>query len=110
MKNISKWKEEREILLVLDCHLQIQLLRTLFFTLIAKQKLEEEGNNNNYNSVNKIITTPKLWISSLLNPKGGIYRHQGKGGQGDNPWPKARAWPHPCFGPVFPWPPFPWCL
>ena len=32
---------------------------------------------------------------SLKNPKGGIYRHQGKGGQGDNPWPKARAQPRP---------------
>ena len=26
---------------------------------------------------------------------GGIYRHQGKGGQGDNPWPNVQARPRP---------------
>ena len=26
---------------------------------------------------------------------GGIYMHQGNGGQGDNPWPKARVRPRP---------------
>ena len=33
-----------------------------------------------------------LYIS-LKNPQGGIYRHQGKGGQGDKPWPEALAQP-----------------
>ena len=27
----------------------------------------------------------------IQNPKGGIYRHQGKGGPGDKPWPKVWA-------------------
>ena len=54
MENTSKWKEEREVLLVLDCHLQIQLLHihSLSFTLMAKLKVEEEGNNN-YNSLTR---------------------------------------------------------
>ena len=49
-KTQSNWKEQGEVLLTLDCHLQIQLLYTLSFTLMAKLKLEEEENNNNYNS------------------------------------------------------------
>jgi len=36
----------------------------------------------------KMKTIITLWISPLKNPKGGIYRHQEKGGQGTNPGPK----------------------
>ena len=62
---------------------------------MAKLKLKEEGNKITTIPKNK-ITTPKLWIFPLLNPKRGIYRQQGKGGQGDNPLPKARAPPAAC--------------
>ena len=42
---------------------------------------------------------PKLCISLLWNPRGGIYRHQENRGPGDKPWPEgARA---PRLGPRF---------
>ena len=37
-------------------------------------------------------TLLSVYLSHLKN-QGGIYRHQGKEGQGDNPWPKAGARP-----------------
>ena len=40
---------------------------------------------------------PKTCIYSTLKPKGGFYRHQGRGGPGDKPWPEAAraaaVWP-----------------
>ena len=67
-------------------------------------------------------TTPKLCISSTLEPQGGIYRHLGNRGPGDKPWPEARraarpygrgneamaAFSRPHFGTgLVPWPPVP---
>ena len=52
---------------------------------------------------------PKLCISSILEPKGGIYSHQENRGPGDKPWPEAARAPRP-YGrgnaaqATFPWP------
>ena len=35
-------------------------------------------------------TTPKTLYIFALKPQGGFYRHQGRGGPGDKPWPEAR--------------------
>ena len=45
----------------------------------------------------------KLCISPTLEPKGGFYRHQGRGGPGDKPWPEAtRAALRAACGPICP--------
>ena len=57
---------------------------------------EEEEEQLTYTTLNYNIekkTTLTLWISSLKDPKGGIYRHKEKRGQQDKPWPKALARP-----------------
>ena len=59
----------------------------------TKEEEEEQLNYTtlNYNKNKK--TTLTLCISPSEEPQWGIYRHQGKGGKGDNPWPKARRAP-----------------
>ena len=54
---------------------------------------EEEEEKLHYTTLNYKMENenyPKPCISPALEPQGGIYRHQGNGGQGDNPWPEAR--------------------
>ena len=98
MKTTSKQKEEREVITCISLSpSNTNFTHSLSFTLMAKLKLEE-GDKTTTTPKNKITTTPKLQISPLQNPNRGIYRHQGKGGQEDNPWPKARARPCP-YGP-----------
>ena len=58
---------------------------------MTKLKLEEEKKQQLQLQNQNKIKILKLWISPTEEPWGGTYRHQGKGGQGDNPWPKARA-------------------
>ena len=88
-------RRRRSNYLYLASHLpNTTFTHSLSFSLMAKQKLEEEKQQLQLqNQAN--IKILKLWICLLLNPKGDIYRHQGKGGQGDNLWPKARAWLRP---------------
>ena len=50
-KTPSKWKEEEKYYLYKFVTFKYNLYtHSLSFTLMAKLKLEEEGNNNNYNS------------------------------------------------------------
>ena len=68
---------------------------TLSFTLIAK--LTRRRSKHKATTILKIRKQQlaKALDIPLWRTPGGIYRHQGKGGQGDNPWSKAQAQPRP---------------
>ena len=54
---------------------------------------EEEEEKLHYTTLNykmEMKLLLKLCISPTLEPRGGIYSHQGRGGPGDKPWPKPR--------------------
>ena len=94
----SNWKKEREAVTVLDCHLQIQLLHTLSFTLMAKLIRRRRQHKTTKTPRNKITTTPKALDIPIWRPRG----TKGMGARGTTPGPKhgrgrvrtaAKTWP-----------------
>ena len=59
-----------------------------------ENRREEEEEKLHYTSLNYKIEMKlllKLCISQTLEPQGGFYSHQGRGGPGDKPWPKTQS-------------------
>ena len=71
----------------------ITFTHTLSFTLMAKLTRRRRKHKITTTPRNKVITTLNTLDIFLKNPQGSIYRHQGKGGQGDNLWPKTLVRP-----------------
>jgi len=69
-----------------------------YYKIYKKWKMKKKKNTNlNYPKLQQGESCTTLCIFFFFRTPGGFYRYQGKGGQEDNPWPKAWARPRHVF-------------